>query len=139
MHDGMKIFFRWLLAIFFVIAGINHFLSPAPYLSMMPPWLPYPEAMNYLSGAAEVAGGIGVLIPGLRRAAGWGLIALLVAVFPANLHAALHGWDYMKDLPRWVLWVRLPFQLLFITWVYWTCVKRDASKRPMHLHISSSS
>jgi len=120
---------RWLLAVAFVLAGWNHFRQPAPYLSMMPPWLPWPEAMNLISGAAEICGGIGVLIPSLRRAAGWGLIALLIAVFPANLQVALHGWPGMS-VPAWVLWARLPFQFVFIAWVYWTCltvVARPAS------------
>ena len=73
---------RALLALFFVVAGLNHFFNPRPYLSMMPPYLPFPAALNFISGAAEIIGGVGVLIPGVSRAAAWGLIALLVAVFP---------------------------------------------------------
>lgn len=111
---------RYLLAAFFIVAGANHFRDPATYLSMMPPWLPWPEALNLISGAAEIAGGIGILIPRLRSAAAIGLILLLLAVFPANLHVALHGWPGM-DVPTWVLWARLPFQLLFIGWVLFSC------------------
>lgn len=111
---------RTVLAIAFIIAGANHFRSPETYLSMMPPWLPAHGLLNAISGAAEIAGGIGVLIPRTRRAAGIGLILLLVAVFPANIHSALNGMPGM-DIPRWVLFARLPFQLLFIAWVAFSC------------------
>lgn len=87
---------------------------------MMPPWLPAHEMLNWISGAAEILGGIGVLISRTRRTAGFGLIFLLIAVFPANLHIALNGWPGM-DIPQWVLFARLPFQLLFIAWVAWSC------------------
>lgn len=112
------------LAIAFVIAGANHFRSPEVYLSMMPPWLPAHGWLNWISGAAEIAGGIGVLIPRTRRAAGIGLILLLIAVFPANIQIALNGWPGM-DIPRWVLFARLPFQLLFIAWVVYSCDLRN--------------
>lgn len=117
---------RTALALFFIVAGLNHFRSPGIYLSMMPPYLPWPEILNLVSGAAEIAGGIGVLVPGVRKAAGWGLIALLAAVFPANLHVAIHGWPEM-DLPRSVLWARLPLQALLIAWVYFTCLRKTSS------------
>jgi uncharacterized membrane protein len=107
---------RYLLAAFLIVAGANHFRSPEIYLSMMPPWLPAHEALNFISGAAEIAGGIGLLIPRFRRAAAIGLILLLLAIFPANLHIALNGW-LGTDIPRWALFARLPFQLLFIAWV----------------------
>jgi uncharacterized membrane protein len=110
-----------LLGTFFVLAGLNHFLNPQAYLAMIPPYVPFPGAMNLISGAAEIAGGISVLIPRLRRAAGWGLIALLVAVFPANIHVALHGWNALA-IPTWVLWARLPLQLGLIAWVHFSCL-----------------
>lgn len=111
---------RYLLAIAFIIAGANHFLSPAFYLSMMPPWLPAPNTLNLAAGLAEIAGGIGVLIPHTRRYAGIGLILVLIAIFPANLHLALNGWPG-SDIPRWALFARLPFQLIFIAWVLYSC------------------
>ncbi len=110
-----------LLAVFFLVAGLNHFLNPRPYLSMMPPYLPWPAALNIISGAAEVAGGIGILIPTLRPIAGWGLLALLVAVFPANVNVALHGWKGQHIAP-WILWARLPFQPLIMAFVYWASI-----------------
>lgn len=115
---------RWVLAIFFVVAGANHFRSPAIYLGMMPPWLPWPETLNLIAGAAELLGGIGLLVPWARRFSGWGLIALLVAVFPANLHVALQGAMPGTNFSPRVLWVRLPFQAVFIAWVWWVALAR---------------
>lgn len=116
----MRVISRITLAIAFVVAGANHFRTPEVYLAMMPPWLPAHEWLNWISGAAEIAGGIGVLMPQTRRAAGYGLIFLLIAVFPANINAAINGWPGM-DIPQWVLITRLPFQLLFIAWVAYSC------------------
>ena len=110
---------RWLLGLCFVAAGLNHFIAPRFYLPIMPPALPWPLALIYVSGVAEILGGIGVLIPSMRKLAGWGLIALLIAIFPANLYAAFHG---AGSIPPWILWARLPFQVVFIAWVYWTCL-----------------
>lgn len=119
--------FRALLGAFFIVAGINHFRDPSPYMGMMPPYLPRPELLIMISGVAEVLGGFGVLAPRFRRSAGWGLILLLLAVFPANVQVALHGWPGV-DLPRWVLWARLPFQIAFIAWVYWTCLSFESRR-----------
>jgi uncharacterized membrane protein len=117
---------RLLLAIFFATAGANHFLHPLPYLAMMPPYLPRPELLNQAAGIAEILGGIGILIPQARRFSAWGLLALLVAVFPANLQVALHAWPGV-DIPPWVLWARLPLQPVLMAWVYLGCLKRQPS------------
>ncbi|MEX1114799.1 MAG: DoxX family protein [Akkermansiaceae bacterium] len=109
----------WLIGGFFMFAGIAHFVSPTVYLPMMPPYLPWPMALIYLSGAAEIAGGAGLLIPRLRQAAAWGLIALLLAIFPANIHMLMTGLILDgKQVPEWVLWVRLPLQFLLVLWIY---------------------
>ncbi len=113
-----------ILAVFFTVAGANHFISPETYLPMMPDYLPWHLALIYASGVAEMAGGIGICFPKWRRWAGWGLIALLLAVLPANVymlthHVPLNG----KVIPEWILWVRLPLQALMIAWVYVSCVK----------------
>lgn len=113
-----------LLATFFIVAGANHFANPTPYQSMMPAYLPAPKELIEISGVAEVLGGLGVLNSGTRVFAGWGLIMLLIAVFPANLNAALHGWPGVSLAP-WILWLRLPFQLLFIWWVYGVCISKN--------------
>lgn len=111
---------RWVLAGFFVVAGVNHFLAPEIYLGMMPAWLPGKQAANIVSGAAEIAGGVGLLVPKLRRAAAWGLIALLVLIFPANVQVALQGsMPGLEGAPSWLLWLRLPFQAVFVAWVWW--------------------
>lgn len=118
----------WLgvLALFFVGAGANHFVNPEPYLAMMPPYLPWHGPLVMISGVAEVLGGLGILIPVTRRAAGFGLILLLVAIFPANLQVALHGWPG-TTLPAWALWLRLPLQIVLIFWVYRICLRRPAT------------
>ena len=118
---------RWLLALFFIAAGVNHFVNPAPYLAMMPSYLPWPEELHRFAAGAEILGGIGLLLRPLRRWAGWGLLALLAAVFPANVHIAMHGWKGF-DIPSWVLWVRLPFQLVFAAWVWWTAIAPGANR-----------
>ena len=92
---------------------------PAPYLTIMPPYIPWPEAMVAISGIAEILGGIGICFRATRVAAGWELIALLVAVFPANIHAISTGMVVAGHIvPAWMLWARLPLQLLFIAWVH---------------------
>lgn len=115
---------RWVLALFVIVAGVNHFLAPEIYLGMMPPWLPFKDAANIISGAAEIAGGLGLLIPRFRRAAAWGLIVLLVAIFPANIQVALQGtMPGLENAPPSVLWLRLLFQPVFIAWVWWVGLK----------------
>jgi len=112
---------RWgllALSLFFVVAGINHFVSTAFYVNIMPPYLPAHCELVYLSGLAELIGGLAVLVPALRAAAGWGLILLLIAVFPANVHMAWHP-ALFAEVPAWLLYARLPFQGLFIAWAYW--------------------
>lgn len=106
------------LAVAFVAAGSNHFVNPDFFLAMMPPYLPAHLELVYLSGIFEIAGGIGVLIPRLRSLAGWGLVALLVAVFPANLHMALNP-ELFSDVSPSALYSRLPIQILLIAWAYW--------------------
>lgn len=120
---------RHLLAVAFILAGANHFRTPEFYLSMMPPWLPAPSLLNSISGAAEIAGGIGMLIPKTRKAAAIGLILLLIAIFPANLHVAIHGWPN-EEIPQSLLIARLPFQLIFIAWVVFSCPGLLPQKRP---------
>lgn len=112
-----------IIALFFVVAGVNHFVSPDVYLKIMPEYMPWPLALVYISGVFEVLGGIGVAIPRLRRTAGWGLIALLIAVFPANVDMLMHA-DRFPSIPVWLLVARLPLQAVLIGWVGWTAVKQ---------------
>jgi len=108
---------RWALTLFMVGAGANHFLSPAPYVGMVPAMLPAPWALVYVSGVAEILGGLGLILPATRRLAAWGLIALFIAVFPANLNMAVNHLPLgTQPLPSWALWGRLPLQLVLIWW-----------------------
>lgn len=106
------------LALFFVAGGVNHFVNPKFYLSMMPDYLPAHALLVQVSGVFEVLGGIGILVPTTRYYAGLGLLALLVAVFPANLNMALHP-DRFPGVPLWGLYLRLPLQAVLMAWVYW--------------------
>lgn len=118
-HNVLKLASRAALSLLFVGAGALHFRAPGAYLPVMPPYLPQPLALIYLSGAAELAGGLGVWPRATRRWAGWGLLALLLAVFPANLEMALHGTEHLGwSVPRWVWWARLPGQPLLMAWVW---------------------
>jgi uncharacterized membrane protein len=107
---------RALLGAFFLTAGALHFIRPAMYEAIMPDRLPAHRELVYASGVAELAGGAGVLFEPTRRAAGWWLVATLVAVFPANVHMALHPERYRK-IPPAALYVRLPLQGAVIAWV----------------------
>lgn len=118
-----------LLAVFFVAAGINHFAHPALYARIVPPWLPARALLVEISGVFEILGGMGVLLPKTRRFSGVGLIALLVAVFPANLQMALHPELYADIAGAPALYVRLPLQFVLIAWVYWTCIIRPRQER----------
>ncbi|MBK8259571.1 MAG: DoxX family membrane protein [Polyangiaceae bacterium] len=108
--------------------GVLHFTSPAPFVAMIPKSLPAPLALVYISGLAEISGGLGLLIERLRRAASFGLIALYIAVFPANVNMAVHGLGLGEFQPSpFALWARLPFQLVFIALAYW--VGKPSQKR----------
>lgn len=113
----MKALSLWLIAALFVGAGVLHFVKPRLFAAIVPPMLPAPMLLVYLSGAAEIIGGLGVLVPSLRVWAGWWLIALLVAVFPANVYMALEPAKF-GIAPVW-LWLRLPLQAVLIAWVWW--------------------
>ena len=108
-----------LLAAAFVGAGVLHFLKPRMFEAIVPPSLPAPRVLVLISGAAEIAGGLGLLVPALRPWAGWGLVALLVAVFPANLYMARESEKFRRLAPRWALMLRLPLQAVLIAWVFW--------------------
>jgi uncharacterized membrane protein len=116
---AMKSVLRKLAGPFFIGAGALHFVKPEPYRAIMPPYIPAPDAMVALSGVAEAAGGAGLLVPATRRWAAWWLVATLVAIFPANVHMALHPERYERPVPggRAGLYLRLPFQIVFIVWV----------------------
>ncbi len=118
---------RGLAAVLYIGAGSLHFAMTKTFTKIVPPYIPEPELAVYLSGLAEIAGGVGLLIPPVRRAAGWGLAALMVAVLPANVYMATDNIQVTgKPFPQWMLWARLPGQALLIWWVLY-CRKTPRS------------
>jgi uncharacterized membrane protein len=117
MTNAQKVFLA-LASLLYIGAGTLHFLQTDTYMKIMPPYVPQPRAMVWFTGVAEITGGIGLLIPPLRRPAAWGLVALLAAVFPANYYMAANHIQVGKTpIPQAFLWARLPLQALLIWWV----------------------
>jgi uncharacterized membrane protein len=108
---------RYLMGAIYIAAGVGHFVATRTYASAMPDYLPAHHELVLISGAAEIAGGLGVLLPPTRRAAAWGLVLLLIAVWPANLWMAQHPARF-PGMPIWALWLRLPLQLPLIWWAW---------------------
>ena len=115
----------YLVGALFLASGIVHFRNPRVYQQIMPPYLPAHRELVYVSGFFELLGAAGVLVPKTRPAAGWGLLALLVAVFPANLYMATDAEKFAKIAPAWVLYARLPLQPIAMWWIYNACIKRS--------------
>jgi uncharacterized membrane protein len=113
----MKTISKYVLAIFMIGAGTMHFVNPAFFLKIMPPYLPLHNELVLLSGVCELLLGILLLVPACSRWAAWGIVALLIAVFPANLHVFQH--QELLQAPPLVHLLRLPLQGLFILWAYW--------------------
>lgn len=110
---------RTFLAILFIAAGALHFLIPQLYLRIMPPYLPAHLLLVQISGAAEILGGVGLLIPATRQAAAWGLVALLIAVMPANIYMATAHLAVPGIMGQsWAQWARIPLQLPLIYWAW---------------------
>lgn len=113
----IKTISKTLLAIFMIGAGVMHFANPAFFLKIMPPYLPFHKELVLVSGVCESLLGILLLVPAYSRWAAWGIVALLVAVFPANLHVFQH--QELIPAPPLVHLIRLPLQGIFILWAYW--------------------
>lgn len=121
----VKTFFRGLLGVLMVLAGIVHFVNPEPYLMMMPSYLPWHEGLVFISGVFEVVLGVAVFVPKYRELAGWGLVALLIAVLPANIWMATEGIQPPgMEMSTPVAWVRVAFQAVFIYWA-WAVTRPD--------------
>ncbi len=106
----------YVAALIFVFAGVSHFTKERFFIKAMPPYIPYHRAMVLISGVAEIALGLGLLFDATRVYAAWGLILLLIAVFPANIYMATSG--RFHQIPAFALWLRLPLQFLLIWWMY---------------------
>lgn len=116
----LKVIFQSLFALSFIVVGILHFANPDPFVSIMPAYLPWHLELVYLSGFFEILGGCGLLLRPTRPFAAWGLIALLIAVYPANINMLIND-IYIGDMPRerWLLWLRMPLQFLMGLGVLW--------------------
>ena len=116
-----KFTLRVILSVCILVAGIFHFVSPVPFIKIVPGFLPFPAALVYISGAIEIALAIGLLVPGVRSLSAWGLVALFIAVYPANLNMAFNHISIL-GIPENAWWfhaIRLPFQFVLIAWAYW--------------------
>lgn len=115
---------RLLLALLFIASGITHVIFPAMYIAIVPPALPHPRSLVLISGIAEIAGGVGLLVPFTRRMAAWGLVLLLVAVFPANIYMTVAHLPLPGIFGKsWIQWLRLPLQVPLVYWA-WTYTRR---------------
>jgi uncharacterized membrane protein len=111
---------RVVLAVSIIVVGITHFVRPEQYAKIVPPALPNPDAMVYISGFFEILGGLSLLIPFVSVAAAWGLITLFIAVFPANIYMTLNNIEIEGIPHNQVLYLaRLPFQAVLIAWAWW--------------------
>ena len=104
------------VVLFFLAGGIGHFMFSSFFMAIVPPYIPMPVLMVATSGVCELAGALGLLMTRTRRAAGIGLLLLIVAVFPANVYMAQHPEQFDAFAP-WLLYARLPLQLVLLVWV----------------------
>jgi uncharacterized membrane protein len=125
----VKTALKYVLGIAFALAGANHFVMTDFYVSIMPPYLPWHLFLVYLSGVIEFACGVGLLVPRISRVAAWGMFATSLAVFPANIHMALHTGLY-PQFSVTAMWLRLPLQLVLLVWIYWYARGDKKAPRP---------
>ncbi len=106
----------YIMAVVYIAAGVNHFINPAFYVRIMPPYLPYPGTLVYVSGVAEVVLGVALLFPATRSLAAWGIILMLIAFLPVHIYMLQA--DKFSQMAPWMLWARLLLQALLIYWAY---------------------
>ena len=130
-RPGWKLAGKWLFGVLFVLAGVNHFRAPDMYMKIMPPYLPYHRPLVLISGMFEIALGALLLVPQVSWLAAWGLIALLIAIFPANIYLYQH--QEILPGPPLVHLLRLPLQgvLIWWAWVYTTRERKPESSREL--------
>ena len=114
----MKEISLYFMASFYVLAGLNHFIKPKFYLRIIPPYIPWHRAVNFITGGAEIFLGLLLIYPPYSTLAAWSIIALLIAVFPANVYH-LTSAKHWKGIPVGALYLRLPFQGIFSLWAWW--------------------
>ena len=111
---------RWAITVFFVVVGVLHFTNPDPFLQIMPASLPWHLELVYISGFFEILGGVGLALSFSRKLAAWGLVALLAAVYPANINMLVNE-IYLDGMSqeKWILWARMPLQFVLAAGVCW--------------------
>lgn len=105
------------MGVFYIAAGLNHLVTPQFYLAVMPPYIPWPDAVILWSGIAELLGGIGVLVPLTRPMAAWGIVLMLACFLPVHVNMCLHP-EAFAHIPLWAIWVRLPLQIPLMLWAW---------------------
>jgi uncharacterized membrane protein len=139
MFSSLRVVLRYVLALFMIGIGVLHFTAESFFTQIVPPFLPAPRLLVWLSGVAEIALGIGLIPARFRRWAGYGLVALFVAVFPANIYMAvtnlqIQGMPSDFEQPsQLMLWLRLPLQVVLITWALW--VSRPSRRHQLQPNI----
>lgn len=125
--NKFKIASFYLFGVLYILAGCLHFYTPDFYLKIMPPYIPFHLELVYLSGVIEILLGIGLLYKPTRKWAAWGIIALLIAVFPANIYLAFNDLPQaeLNTGPLVALWIRFPIQALLIALAYWQSQDED--------------
>ena len=119
----------YLLGSGMIFAGAMHFINPEPFVKIVPAYLPQPNLLVAISGFFEIIGGLGIMISKTRKFASWGLIALYIAVFPANINMAVNDIHLSENgVANWVYWLRLPLQFVLIYWAWWVGNNRIQSK-----------
>jgi uncharacterized membrane protein len=121
----IKSVLRYVMAAFYVWAGINHFVRPEFYLNLMPAYIPLHTELVYLSGIVEIGLGVLVAIPRTAAMAAWGIILMLIAFLPVHVHMLVNNHLY-PEAPTSMLWLRFPIQALFILWAYWYTTPRPS-------------
>jgi uncharacterized membrane protein len=114
----MKKIGLYVMAAFYLFAGLNHFRSPESYQPMMPPYIPFPDLMIALSGGAEIILGIGLFFEPSRKLAAWGVIALLLAIFPVHFYMYAERDTLFAWVPLWLIIARIPMQFVLMYWAY---------------------
>lgn len=111
----------WIMGLFYLSAGIMHFVNAPFFIRIVPDYLPWHAMLVSVSGVCEIVLGVLVLLPATRGLAAWGIIALLIAVFPANVNMLVHGIPMQEGMPpnMLALWMRLPLQGVLIAWAWW--------------------
>lgn len=124
----------WVMGAFYVAAGVSHFVNPDFFVEIVPPHLPWKLGLVHVSGVAEILLGAAVVLPPTRRFAAWGIIALLIAVFPANIYMATfqirppHAPEWMQGAGPMQLWLRLPMQGVLALWAWWYTRPRSPAR-----------